>query len=157
MDTNVMELYRFWKEGTLPSRINYGPNDPMTVNMRNSAIVRMRRREYVKAGCPDSGSLASGHYEAASESLENFLFGVNNPTQFQVGGHSGSITRNGSLTVTFTIKNGMTFSSFNALNTISDTFGLEKAGATDNPYGPAGPYHNVLQVFTWTEFNLCTK
>ncbi len=154
-DIDNAALYRAWANGDLPSRIDYDKDDPMTVNLRDFANFRRAVREHVKAGCPAEADISVGHCEAAFESLENALVGPSNPTQFQLGGYSGVITSNGNGSVTYTVRNGMTNSSFLAINTISDTFKMNKRGARDNPYGPTGPRHNVLQVFQWSGPNPC--
>jgi hypothetical protein len=130
-------------------------DDPMTVNLRKSSNFMRANRDYVKKGWPAAGDISVGHWAAAFESLDNFLIGRWNPTQFQLGGSSGRVSANTDGTVTYTVRNGMTNSSFLAANTIADTFGIGKAGSHDNPYGPTGPKHNVLQVFQWSEPNSC--
>jgi len=154
--------------GELPAKIFYGSNDPATEEMKVSLAVQRRREEYIQQGCPASASLASSHFEAYFDSfvpkgLNAGNFGVGiipimNQTQFQVGGHSGSIKKAGGI-VNYTVTNTAGFSSFIGRSAFANTFpvfGLQ-ANAWDNPFGPQGKMHNVDQIFQWSETDPCQK
>jgi len=150
-------LFAGWWSGKLPRRIDYDADDPATIEMKNAYNTKLVIAAYKRAGCPSNFPLNVGHFSAAAESFDRAFVappGTPRQTQFQVGAHSGSITRSGEA-VTYQIRNGMTNSSFWALNTISDTLGLGLRGKIDDPNGPDGPRHNVLQVFEWSGPNPC--
>jgi RHS repeat-associated protein len=150
-DFNAM--YQAWNQGLLPQQLNYGQNSWETIDMSWNYFVRRARNAYIQAGCPASFPMAAGHYEAAFASWGNASTDVlmgNNPDflALQVGGWSGSIQTSGDVS-SFTINNPMTQSSFGGESAAQDTH------TTDNPNGPDGPRHNVMQTFAWSERGLC--
>jgi RHS repeat-associated protein len=163
-DPNNWEFLQFWLSGDLPSAIFYGQNDPATQEMRISPLVQLRRSTYVAQGCPATGQLNGGHFEAYATSffvpkgigtdvLGGGAIPAMNQTAVQVGGFTGTIKRNGSI-VTYTITNTAGNSSFLGESTWGPLLGM-KGTAWDNPNGPTGPRHNVVQTFQWTEANPC--
>jgi RHS repeat-associated protein len=166
-------FFLLWASGVGPSTINYGPNDGMTQQLANSATFDQFRQKYKQLGCPNSGT----PIQAGNHGLP-FLegFGTGNEALMQVGGFSAYGTTNGNDT-TFTIVNIAGQSSFSGASTIGPVtayFGssvgsqmpfpmgtaataLTLNGVTDNPYGTSGPFHNIQQMFTWTEGNLCKQ
>ena len=143
-EVNNDALFDGWWSGQLPRRIDYGADDPATKQMMQSYNVGIKTRAYIRAGCPATADMSVGHFAAAVESFDRGIVGPPgdwNPTQFQVGGFSGSITQGSDGNVNYEVRNGMTNSSFLALNTVSDTLHLGLRGKLDNPNGLAGPRH----------------
>lgn len=141
-----------WLHGDLPQQLNYGAWSWESIDMSHNPAVNRAREAYIKAGCPASGtsanSFAGGHVEAAVDSWGNMVLGQPDYLELQVGGFSGTIT-GGSDSATFTVTNPMSNSSFNGQS------GVTGGHSTDNPNGPNGPKHTVMQTFKWTEANLC--
>jgi len=136
--------------GTGPTNVFYGQDNTATQQMAATPNVRTLRYQYMNAGCPGTpdapAALAQGHIDAYKDSMQSTPF--NNPTQFEVGGYSGSISTTNGVT-TFTINNP---SSLSSLNGESAAFGSHHS---DNPMGPTGPAHTVNQTFQWSEAGLC--
>ena len=151
------DFFLYWITSQLPQSIYYGADDPATKEIAGGSTVRRAIREYVKADCPSVGRLESGHFEAYAESLLDRLISPRfNQTQFQVGGHSGSIRTNANGTVTYKVTNTAGFSSFVGRSTWGPPLGM-KPYAWDNLFGQSGPMHNVSQIFEWTGANPCGK
>ncbi|MFO0508677.1 MAG: RHS repeat-associated core domain-containing protein [bacterium] len=152
-EVNNPDFLRFFLTGQLPNEIRYGQNDPATQEIRSGNTVQRRRREYIRKGCPATGSMYGGHGEAYIDSLDHALIGPTNSTQFQVGGHGGSITKaNG--TVTYRVTNIAGVSSLVGHSTWGPLLG-RRPNAIDNPFGPNGAAHNVRQIFEWSEADPC--
>jgi RHS repeat-associated protein len=141
-----------WLQGVLPQQLNYGPWSWESIDMSHNFAVNRARAAYIKAGCPGSGtsanSFAAGHVEAGVDSWGNVVLGQPDYLELQVGGFSGTITGGGD-SATFTVTNPMSNSSFNGQS------GITGGHSTDNPNGPNGPKHTVMQTFKWTEESLC--
>jgi len=78
----------------------------------------------------------------------NVVLGQPDYLELEVDGFSGTIT-GGRDSVTFTVTNPMSNSPF-----IGQSY-ITGGHSTDNPNGPNGPKHTVMQTFKWTEKNLC--
>jgi RHS repeat-associated protein len=150
--TDFQTLGDAWLQGVLPQQLNYGPWSWESIDMSHNFAVNRARAAYIKAGCPASGtpanSFGAGHHEAQVDSFGNLILGQPDYLELEVGGFSGTIM-GGSDTATFTVTNPMSNSSFNG----QSYFGL--GHGTDNPNGPNGPKHTVMQTFKWTEDFLC--
>jgi RHS repeat-associated protein len=163
-----------WLSGQGPNEIDYGANDGWTLALANSATFDLLRQTYIQQGCSNTGGPIPGGSHIGPY-VEGYVEGpLGNPALMQVGGFSASGSTTGS-TTTFTITNNASNSSFLGLTTVAPVFnaGLETIGeyapslaqlsafdlnphGLDNPSGPSGPRHNINQVFTWTESNLCS-
>lgn len=151
--TDFQTMGQAWLSGILPQQLNYGPWTAETIDISHNFAVARALQAYKQAGCPASGtpanSFAAGHYEAAADSVGNIILGQPDWLEMEVGGFSGTITGDGD-TTNITVNNSMSNSSFKG-----DTTFKNNSHAADNPNGPNGPKHNVMQTFKWTEQSLC--
>jgi hypothetical protein len=171
---DYLDFFVLWASGAGPSTINYGPNDGATQDIARTSTVQQARERYIAANCPASQRMQTDHVGPFVDGYVGGLGGDPNYTEMQVGGFNGTISTIGS-TTTFTVTNTAGQASFSGATTIGRApatalpYGvglispkagmavslLSAAGTRDNPYGPAGPFHNITQTFQWTEKNLC--
>lgn len=150
--TDFQTMGQAWLAGILPQQLNYGPWTAETIDISHNFAVDRALQAYIKAGCPGSGtpanSFAAGHYEAAFDSVGGIVLGEPDWLEMEVGGFTGTITGDGD-TTSITFNNLMSNSSFIGQTTATGSHG------SDNPSGPNGPKHNVMQTFKWSEQGLC--
>jgi hypothetical protein len=151
--TDFQAMYQAWNTGILPQQLNYGPWSVESIDMSHNWAVNQARAAYIQAACPSSLSFStgagfSGHAAAAIDSWGNVVLGQPDWLELQVGGFSGTITGSGG-EAEFAVNNPMTNSSFNGQSAFTG------GHSTDNPSGPNGPRHNVMQTFKWSGPSLC--
>ena len=147
-----------WAAGTLPTRIDYRPNDAATLAMINRPFLQSQLADYQEKGCPASYPANEDSVDAYIESLADANFGNPNYIQAEVGGYSGKITTSGGVT-TVTITNVSGISSFvgysAGVGEINKRLGTHfDRNAVDRTSGPG---RNVTQKFTWNEKNPCDQ
>jgi RHS repeat-associated protein len=155
-------FYQMWDSGVGPATLSYGQNNGWTKQIQQTPGVKDARKQYQKAGCPGTGddptNFASGHYAPAIHGyLESPFSGHPNYTEMQVGGYVGTMSTSGNAT-TFTVTNTASTSSFSGATTFGSIAAYGPTGGDgidDNPLGPTGPEHNIVQTFSWTETGLC--
>jgi RHS repeat-associated protein len=155
-----MEWLELWKSGKLPREIPYGPKDGETKDLRVTGAMARKRKEYKEKGCPASFDISVGSWEAGIELADNVLTGslhskTFNATQMQVGGMVGRISRRGNV-LSVKVENTAGLGSYRGLTLLGRAFGFD-GNQFDNPNGPDGPFHNVVQTFQWDEPNPCQK
>jgi RHS repeat-associated protein len=150
--TDFQTMGQAWLSGILRQQLNYGPWTAETIDISHNFAVSRAVQAYIKAGCPASGtpanSFAGGHYEEYADSAGNIVLGQPDWLEAEVGGFSGTITGDGD-TASITVNNPMSASSFWGQSTATGGHSL------DNPNGPNGPQHTVMQTFKWSEQGLC--
>ena len=135
-----MDFLENWATGNLPSRVNYGPTAPESIDMQQSPAADLMRAKFYGSGYR---SIDSFRYDTGRAYVDTVL----NPdyahsTALQVGGFDGATAvNNGNGTATFTITNVAG----------ANSFFYHLPFVQNNPFGPWGPMHNVTQTFSWTE------
>ncbi len=118
----------------------YGPNDPHTIQMRQSGGAAQMRSDFVKKGC---GKGVTGFFSTKDAAKQLVDFG--NSTQVQVGGFVWKATNNGNGTVTYRIFNQLSIESF-------FYHGLYVIPLPHKPRPQGVPaMGNINQYFQWTE------
>jgi RHS repeat-associated protein len=155
-DLNFLSM---WASGLGPTTILYGPNDGMTKQLASTRTFNRMRQLYSQRGCPNTspgtgGAIGTDH---TGPWLEGY--GTGNAALMQVGGFVAYGQTNGN-TTTFTAVNIAGMASLAGETTWAPILDKVTGSNIDpnglnNPYGPSGPYHNITQIFTWSENNPC--
>lgn len=134
-NTNFFEN---WAMGNQPSRINYAPNSPETLDMHQSPGAARMRADFYASGAQSSRTGYSTP-RAYLETIVDPRTARLHSTALQVGGFDrATVVNNGDGTATFTITN------------VAGAHSLFFHAVPNSPF-TWGPMHNVTQTFTWTE------
>jgi RHS repeat-associated protein len=129
--------------GTGPQHRDFGPGSVQVDSLRNSPGINKARQWYSANGCDSSGNpltRTGGHKFGLKGLAQSGL----DPTLQFVGSYDWKITPNTDGTVTFTVTNNTSLTSF-----------LYQAGVPSHDRNSFGPFGTTSQTYHWTESGGC--